>query len=235
MSIRHFSAHVLTLAVAIATALATHPDVRADLVYYSDQSTFESQGNILSRANLDSYGTGEAIIGYGTVLGGVVVQDSPYLISLGTANGIYPTVQNVAVSPEFSSVDFAVQSNPTQYNLLGFLLGTVLGSSDAQISVTTNVTTYYFTVGTPWTGSSLAFEGFATTSSSEYITGFSAYAAPANGGGAAVTGFELGTSPSALAPEPGSLAVVALVSLFWLGGRALRREVSSARGFPRIR
>jgi hypothetical protein len=39
----------------------------------------------------------------------------------------------------------------------------------------------------------------------------------------------------ALAPEPGSLAVVALASLFWLGGHALRRGVSSARGYPRIR
>jgi hypothetical protein len=212
---------IVLLALSIGTIVVTSSDARAGLVYYSSQSSFESEGTILSRVNLDSYGTGEAVIGYGTTMGGIVFETSPYAVSLGTANGSYSTVQNVAISPEFASVVFGVESSPTQYNLLGFQLGTVLGSSDAQVFVTTNLGGYSFTVSAPYTGNSLAFEGFVTTSPSEYITGFQVYSAPSNGGGAAVTDFELGTS----VPEPGSLTLLATAGLLIVLGRhAVRRR-----------
>jgi hypothetical protein len=214
---------IVLLPLLIGTIVLTNPAARADLVYYSSQSSFESQGSILSRVNLDSYGTGEAVIGYGTSIGGIDFLTSPYAVSLGTANGSYSTVQNVAVQPNFGAVTIGVESNPTPYNLLGFQLGTVLGSNDAQVNVTTNVSSYNFTVSAPYTGSSLAFEGFVTTSPGEYITGFSVYSAPSNGGGAAVTDFELGTS----VPEPGSLTLLATASLLSVLGRlAVRHRFS---------
>ena len=43
----------------------------AGVIYYSDKSSFESQGSIQSRVDFVSYGTGVSVVGTGTSIGGI--------------------------------------------------------------------------------------------------------------------------------------------------------------------
>ena len=141
---------------------------------------------------------------------------------LGTANIYYPTVENVLVQPNFGAVIMDIQTSPANYDMFGMNLGTVLGGGGVQIYVTTNVAGYNFNVSGSYTGSALAFQGFVTTSSSEYITQVQAYSYPGFGGGAAVTDLELGTT--ATVPEPGSMTLVVSAGLMLLFRRRVARR-----------
>jgi hypothetical protein len=78
------------------------------IIYHSTLASFQSQGNILSSLDFDSYPTGSSVIG--GKLGDLEFLTAPYTVVIGTGVSAYPTVRAVSVSPFFSTQFIGVES-----------------------------------------------------------------------------------------------------------------------------
>src|SRR3569833_1562044 len=113
----------------------------ASLIQYSDRTTFEAQGTIVENYGFEDWGSS----------GGYVYTADPY-----TAHGeTYTSTQNVIMKPNIgygnsSNINLNNYSSPLSgaiagtYDMLGFDLGVLGGSSPLDFFITSNVGSYAF-------------------------------------------------------------------------------------------
>jgi hypothetical protein len=221
---------IVTPALLLASVTLIASESRGEVIYYTSQSSFDSQGTILSTLNLDSFGpSGGYISGqYGDLL----FNNSTYVE--GANGSTYAPSRDVAVSTNLQNLVVGIDSSTTHYNMLsvdaGLYYGAATASSPVVFYITTNLNTYGFSVTlSPATGP-LTFEGFIADPG-EYITSFVGYhnTIEVHPGGVGATDFRLGVTGSAV-PEPGSLILVSIAgTLILLGGRLRRRAAHAGK------
>lgn len=191
----------------------------ASVTTYSDRTTFENLGSI----SFD-YGFGDVDTASG---GGLSFESDPW-----HTNGVtYNTGNNLVIGP--SLLGFGLTSNlftsnsaapgglvtgniDTGFNLFGFDLSTVFGSSLVNITVATNLATYNFTDQAALLAPGSTFVGLSA-GAGEYFTSFSI----ANANSATVPTIDNVTlgqvSP---VPEPSTITMLVLgLTLLWFAAR----------------
>jgi hypothetical protein len=213
----------LLIASALATAsLATE----ASVTTYSSRTSFESLGSISYNYGFDDLDTSFAATG-GT---GLKFMADPW-----TTHGVtYNTGSNLVVGPSLglgltSNVFTSNSSNPGglvsgmiggSYNLFGFDLGTLLGASLANISLSTNLGTYSFLNQASPVSPASSFFGFSA-GAGEHFTSFSISDVTA-GAVPALDNVTLGSVAVSAIPEPETIALL-LPGLLLLGLASRRR------------
>jgi hypothetical protein len=197
---------------------------RADLVVYTDRTTFNSAGTIAFNSNFNDFGTGFSFPGDPFTRGDVTYTSEQNLIT-GTATGYNP-VTNLMTDNYWSPVTGTINATP-QYSLFGFDIGVLDRLDRITVDITTNLATYDFPLLSLANGTqSLQFLGYGTTGAGEYITGFSLTTEFGPGSLPGITNVAVGVE-SLSTPEPSTLAMIA--SAVPLGiGAWLRR----ASGLP---
>lgn len=202
---------VLLLTVAVGA--------NAGLLTFSDESSFQTMGQIVYNTNWDTFTGDFSFPGDPYTIGGVT----------------YTSGENVIIGPESlyelprpmlfygSFTPLTADVDPT-YTMLGFDLGVL--SPDAapalvDITVVTNFDTYQYTGLTiPYATGPLQFEGFVTDLPGEFITNFAISTESGEGWAAGVTDVQVGASPI---PEPAAMLLVGF-GVLGLGALGRRRR-----------
>lgn len=221
------SARVLIAASLAVTSLAA----TASVTTYSSRASFEALGSISHNYGFDDLNTSLAATG-GT---GLLFTGDPW----ATHGVTYNTGSNLVVGPSLglgltSNVFTSNSSNPGGlvsgaigggFNLFGFDLGTVFGSSPVTISLASNLGSYSFAGLSSPVQSNLAFFGFRA-GAGEHFTSFSITDA-VNGTVPAVDNVTLGLVVTTPVPEPEMFSMLAS-GLLLLGFAARRRGLKSS-------
>jgi hypothetical protein len=186
----------------------------AGVIYFSDQSAFESQGTITQTSNFDDLPTGTTI----TVpfpRGGVTYTNVDYTIDgPGAYGGILDSVRQTLFNARLGDITGDIDASPATSSMFGFKTGYVtLGVVPVEnVTLTTNLGVYPITgLIVPRAGTSLGFDGFATTTPGEYFTGFDISTAPSSQSAPdapVITDIELGNVTPV--PEPAGLTLVGI-------------------------
>jgi hypothetical protein len=211
----------LTIAIALVGASIT---ASAGVTTVNDRSAFNALGSISYNSNFADFGTGFGFPGDPFTRGDVTYSSNQNLTAgagSGYSIGDYQTVMtNNYWSPMTGTI-----ASATPYSLFGF--DAAVTSDLVSITVDTNKGSYVFANLSLPNGSSaanFAFEGFKTTQSSEYFTGFRVDTL-GHGYLPGVTNVAVGIA--AAVPEPETYAMM-LVGLGMMGAVARRRKAKQA-------
>lgn len=187
----------LLLLVLVASASLLH----ASITTYSNLATFNAQGTIVYNTDFSSCPVGYCSPGDPYTIGGVTYTTGTNLIvGLGTG---YGNSVPVFVNDFWTPLPASIETSPT-HDMLGFLLGSLGGTSPMEITVYTNLTSYSWTgVSVPNVNTGLQFLGCVT--SGEYLTAFKIASVNGQGYAPAITNVEIGDST---VPEPGTFVML---------------------------
>ena len=218
MTTRAFS-HLLMAVALAATSLAAS----ADVIQYTDRTTFSGLGSIGFNYGFDDLDTSLAATG-GT---GLFFTGDPW-----TTHGVtYNTGSNLVIGPSSglgltSNVFTSNSSNPGglasgtlggSYDLFGFDAGTILGSSTVNITINTNLGAYRFLNQAAAAEPASSFFGFRAAAG-EYFTSF-LIADLAAGTVPSIDNVTLGIASPVPEPEAFSLLLPGLLLLMFAARR----------------
>lgn len=214
-------AYKTACAVALYGLAATAAN--AALIQYNDRATFQAQGSIAHDYGFEDWGSS----------GSFVYPGDPY-----TAHGVtytsrnnlivrpdsgYGNSSNVIINNYWSPISGAIIGS---YDMLGFDLGVLGGTSLIDFSITTNMGAYSFNgTSVPNVHSGMDFFGFIAEAG-EIITGMSFASVNGSGYAPALDDVALGNAtrgPTSSVPEPETLALLGM-GLIGLAAARLRRK-----------